>query len=313
MNRRIIVFIRIFIIIGCITTGIFGADIFGLYAPPGSISINSSYEWSREEVLEVRVEHEGAAYNINEWFLVLDNGQAPDYSIREANQGSDIIEYQVYKESVPYTNVIIAPAVLSTFDSAITSADFDTFSATPEIVSFYFYFVVDSGQFLPSGSYGDTLVLSLYSGTPASYTLEDSVSVAVSIRMAELMDIYMDREPGITSLDLVTPATDMLIATTHERSNSTTGYTVSISSENLTAYDTGHTEPYFLHETLPDFIEYSLTYGGSAVLLWSGGASFITDSGTTWLDKELRITYGSGADMPSGYYRDRLTLTIMAQ
>jgi len=296
------------------------ADIFGLYAPPGSISINATYEWSSEESLQVQIEHEGDA--VSAWFLVLDKGQAPDYTTRLANQGASVVNYQIYKDTSPNTNVVKAPPDSLSADNVITTGDFDTFTAGPEIVSFPFYFTFGSGQFSPAGVYNDTLVLSLYRGDPAlpgTHVLVESVSVSVSIRMAELMDVFMDREPGISSLDLLTPVSEKLIATIHERSNASLGYIVSLTSQNFSADSSGHSGPYLLHETTSDFIEYDLSYGGSAVSSWVNGVSLITDSpgitdsGTTWLDKELRITYDSGLNSPSGYYQDRLILTISAK
>ncbi|MBI9101556.1 MAG: spore coat protein U domain-containing protein [Spirochaetales bacterium] len=301
---------------------LFSQDNFGLYAPPGSISLNSTYEWDSEEVLEVQIEHEGVA--IPSWFLAIDKGQASTYTIRQANQGAnpDKIEYQVYDSSA-HTFVIMDPVDGgATADNVITSSDFGSIAGTTEIVSFYFYFSVASGQFIPSGSYADTLTLSLYTGTYDSYTFVESVPVLVTVRMARLMDVYMEREPGIRSLDLASAGTNILLATTHERSNAADGYDVSITSENFADNQTGHTQPYFLHETEPDSIEYTLAYGGvlvGSVYAWNSGSAkvtdsnTITDSGTTWLDKELRITYGSGANKPSGYYQDRLTITITAK
>jgi len=306
-----------------IISPLYSADIFGLYAPPGSISINTTYEWDSEEVLEVQVEHEGAL--ISNWFLTLDKGQASNYTIRQANQDTEPVklEYQVYKEPA-HTNVIIAPPDVSSTDNVITSSDFGSAVGTPEIISFYFYFTVSSGQFIKSGEYTDTLTLGLYQGTPVSYTEVSSVPVAVTVRMAKLMDVYMEREPGIRSLDLATAGTDILLATTHERSNSSDGYDVSITSQNYADNQTDHLKPYFLHETDPDSIEYTLTYGGVLVGFvhpWVSGAAKVTDSTSitaggataTWLEKELRISYDSGANKPSGYYQDRLMITITAK
>lgn len=304
--------------VGGMTAG--AENIFGLYAPPGSISINATYEWNSEESLQVQIEHEGDA--VSAWFLVLDKGQAPDYTTRQANQGVSVVNYQVFKDSSPHTNVVKAPPESLSTDNVITTGDFGTFTAVTEIVSFPLYFAFDSGQFSSAGVYNDTLVLSLYLGDPAlpgTHILVESVSVSVTIRMAELMDVYIDREPGISSLDLLAPVSEKLIATIHERSNASLGYTVSLTSQNFVADSSGHSRPYLLHETGSDFLEYDLSYGGSAVSSWVNGVSVITDSpgitdsGTTWLDKELRITYGSGLNISSGYYQDRLILTILAK
>jgi len=162
--------------------------------------------------------------------------------------------------------------------------------------------------------------LELYTGDyadPGTHTLVDTATVAITGRMAQIIDLYADREPGIRSLDLTTAVPSRLIATIFERSNSVTGYTVTLTSANLAADTSGATGPYFAHTSAPDTLAYSVSYGGSVVGSWSGGAAVVIDSaGTTapeWLSRELRISYSGSPTLAAGDYEDQLIITISAK
>lgn len=204
----------------------------------------------------------------------------------------------------------------------MTSSDFAAPSAVQEILPFSVYFHIPVDQFVPAGEYNDTVVVTLYEGDyslPGTHIQVDQFSLGVTGRMAEVVDIYFDREPGIRSLDLVATETDKPIALIHERSNASLGYTVSLTSANFADDGAGHTEPYFLHEGGIAFLTYTLEYDGFPVGGWFGGSAVITDSGSTtasgtnWLDKSLTISYVGNGLLSSGYYEDRLTVTIQAK
>lgn len=294
------------------------ADVFRFYAPPGGAYANAAFERDATVEIQIPVEHEGAA--IPSWFISVSTGGSPTYAPRELTKGADVLDYQIYGEIPPSVKVLKEPPAALTADNVITSADFGAVAATAEVVSFSAYVYVPSAQFQPAGAYSDTVTVSLYTGdyaTPATHVLADSVSLAVTGRLAELIDIYSDREPGIRSMDLTTTVAGKLIATVHERSNSSTGYTVTLTSANLAADISGATEPFFAHTSASGTLEYTLTYDAAAVGAWSGGTAVITDSvGTTapeWLSKELRISYVGSAALPAGDYEDIVTLTISAK
>ncbi|MFW5689192.1 MAG: spore coat protein U domain-containing protein [Spirochaetota bacterium] len=296
----------------------YAADFFRFYAPPGGVYANASFE--RDELVEVTVtiEHEGVA--IPSWFLAVTAGGSGVFTSRELAQGASSLSYQIYGTPPPSTNVLKAPPETLTASNVITSADFGTAAATAELVSFTLYVSLPSGQFQPSGEYTDSVSLELYTGDyadPGTHVLSDTVDVAVTGRMAQLVDIYADREPDIRSMDLTTIATNRLIATVHERSNSVTGYTVAITSANLAADTGGATVPFFAHLAGGGTLDYSLTYGGSAVGPWSGGSALVVDStaitAPEWISRDLRISYSGSASLDAGDYEDRLVLTISAK
>lgn len=310
--------VTIGLLLGACALQVHAADIFRFYAPPGGVYANASFE--RDEVVEVTVtvEHEGAA--IPEWFLAVGPGGSGVFDPRQASQGASTIDYQVYGSSPPSTDVLKEPPAVLTAANVITSADFGSTVATPELADFTLYVSVPAGQFEPSGEYLDSVTLSLYTGDyadPVTHALADSVEVAITARMAELIDIYADREPGIRSMDLAASASNRLIATVNERSNSATGYTVTITSANLAADTSGATSPFFAHTTNGGSLDYSLSYDGTNVSPWSGGSSVVVDSGSTtapeWIARELRISYFGSVTLDAGDYEDRLIVTISAK
>ena len=294
------------------------ADIFRFYAPPGGAYLNTSFEQESTQEVVVSVEHEGAA--IPSWFIAVSRGGSTVFEPREMSLGANVLEYQIYGEAPPSAKVLKEPPTVLAADNVITSADFGTVVATAEIVPFSIFAHIPSGQFLPAGEYTDTVTLSLYTGDYAdsgTHVLVDTATLSVHGRMARLLDVYAAREPGIRYMDLTTSASGRLIATVNERSNSATGYTVTITSANLEADTGGATSPYFVHTSASGTLDYSLTYGGSAVVGWTSGTATLTDSlGTTapeWLTKELRISYSGSVTLPAGDYEDILTITISAK
>lgn len=308
----------VFLLLAVVALAANAADIFGFYAPPGGVYANASFE--RDEVVEVTVtiEHEGAA--ISSWFLAVSAGGSGAFDPRQVSQGADTLDYQIYGSSPPSTDILKEPPVVLTAANVITSADFGSTAVATELVDFKLYVSVPAGQFKPSGEYTDTVTLSLYTGNYAdagTHVLADTVDVTVTGRMAELVDIYAEREPGIRSMDLTTSASNRLIATVNERSNSATGYTVTITSANLASDSTGATGPFFAHTAGGGSLAYSLTYGSSSVGPWSGGVALVVDSGSItapgWISRELRISYTGSPTLDAGDYEDRLILTISAK
>ncbi|MDC7218734.1 MAG: spore coat protein U domain-containing protein [Spirochaetales bacterium] len=296
---------------------VWGEDYFRFYAPTGGVYMNASFEQDETVQVDITVEHEGVA--ISDWFMALSTGNSGDYTTRIVEQGSYSLDYQVYIESPPSTSVMMAPPQSLTVDNVITSTDFSAVAATVEQVSFTIYFYLESGQFSASGDYTDTLTLTLYEGDysdSGTHVEADSTDIVIYGRMAELIDIYADRESDISYMDLTTDSTDKLIATVYERSNSNLGYEVTIRSTNMAA-DSTATSPFMDHESSADRLEYSLTYDSVAVTGWSSGSALITDSsGITspeWLSKELDLSYTGDPDLASGEYEDILTVIITAK
>ena len=279
--------------------------------------MNASFE--RDELVQVQitVEHEGVG--IPAWFMTLSAGNSGTYAARAMDQGGYSLDYQVYKEAPPSTAVMMAPPQALNLDNVISTGDFSADAAVVDRVTFSLYFSLLSGQFSAGGEYNDSVTLTLYEGDYAdsgTYVPVDSVDLLVMGRMAELIDIYADREPDNRSLDLTSDLTDKRIALIHERSNSSLGYEVTIRSANLAA-DGSAAVPFMDHETGADSLDYSLSYNGVPVAGWTGGAALITDSsGITapeWLTKELTLSYTGDPGLAHGEYEDILTVIITSK
>jgi len=295
-----------------------GADIFRFYAPPGSLALNASYESGSLEYLDFTIEHEGAA--VASWFVTLSQGQSLSFDPRIMNKGADLLEYQVYGEEPPTTTIIKDTSVGLSADNVVTGSDFGAFAAAMEQKSFQMVVHIPESQFNAAGSYSDTAVLSLYTGTPAnpgSHFLVDTATAAFSGRMARIVDISCVREVGILSLDLTSDLTDFKVATVYETSNADLGYTVSVTSANLAADSVGQTGPYFQHESGGDTLSYDLSYSGAAVTGWTSGTAEVTDAAGLTASagdpREVRISYSGDAGLRSGSYRDTLTFSITAK
>jgi len=297
-------------------------NVFRLSAPPGGIYANVSFEQTALVAVEVTIEHSGDA--VLDWFLGATAGGGT-YASRELSRTlpGATIAYQLYPSIPDGSTPVLASPALTGFDSAnvVTSNAFDTATAAgvSRFETFVVYYEIPADQFSASGEYTDTITLVLYTGVPetsGTHNLEDSALVSVTARMARLVDLLAVQESGIRTMDLTIPVADRLLATVHERSNANTGYEVSITSANLAA-DAGETEPFFLNSSGSGLLSYGLTYGGTAVSVWTGGTALVTDTtgtaGPDWLTRELRISYSGSADLPAGDYEDRLIITITAK
>ena len=229
------------------------------------------------------------------------------------------MEYQIYKNAPPATAVLKAPPETLGIDNVISTGDFSTDAAAVERISYDLYFFIDSGQFTASGEYLDTITISLYEGDygdSGTHVLADSFDVGVTGRMAELIDLYADKESDNRSLDLTSDLTDKRIAYVNERSNCALGYEVTIRSSNMAA-DASATAPFMEQDAGADRLDYSLEYDSVPVSGWVDGTALITDSsGITspeWLTKELTLSYTGDTTLAHGEYEDILTLIITAK
>lgn len=302
----------------CATGMASAADRFGFYAPPGGAYANASFE--REEIVAVSVtiEHEGSA--VPDWFIAVGPGGAGSFEPREMSQGANRLTYQMYGTAPPSGSVLKAPPAVLTAENVITSSDFSGFAVTPQLVMFTFYVGVPAGQFVAAGEYTDSVSVELYSGSfgdPGTHALADSVTLGVTGRMAQLVDLYAVRASGIRSMDLTIVESDRLIATINERSNAAAGYTVTVTSANLESDAGGATGPFFARVGGGAALDYTLTYDGSPVGPWISGSAVVVDSGTItapeWISRELRISYSGSPTLAAGDYEDRLIITISAK
>lgn len=142
-----------------------------------------------------------------------------------------------------------------------------------------------------------TLSTSAFSATTGSLLLQGLVAKKVSITVAA--------EAVASALDLETSQTNLKVATVNEKSNSNTGYKVTITSANLGKLKRASGTEVF---------NYSLKYGGAAVGLSTAAGTVFTSSAAASVNvnKDLTVTYTGVANelMVEGTYSDTLTLDI---
>ena len=144
------------------------------------------------------------------------------------------------------------------------------------------------------------LTSSSFAATTGTLLLKGNVPVALSITV--------NANTGVNdALDLSTSQTDLTVATVNEKSNSITGYKITIQSQNSSVLKNG---------TL-DSLAYTLKYDGQAVDLSSGNAVEAKNSATaavinTSSDVQISYTGKPAAEMVQGDYTDTLTFTISA-
>lgn len=142
-----------------------------------------------------------------------------------------------------------------------------------------------------------TLLSTVHAATSGSLTLRGVVPVVLSISVAP--------EAVATALPLDVTQSNTKVATINERSNSSTGYSVAISSANA-----GSLKRVSGTETF----SYSMKYNGSSVNLASGQTFSYPSGGVVNQNRDVNISY-TGADsstLVAGTYEDTVTFTISA-
>lgn len=123
--------------------------------------------------------------------------------------------------------------------------------------------------------------------------------------VAKKVSIVVTAQGVASALDLETSQTDLKVATVNEKSNSSTGYKVTITSANLGKLKRASGSEVF---------SYSLKYGGAAVALSTAAGSVFTNtaSAAVNVNKDLAVSYTGIANeaMVEGTYSDTLTLNI---
>jgi hypothetical protein len=149
---------------------------------------------------------------------------------------------------------------------------------------------------------GAVLATASVSFAQATLTISGNVAAVSSISIASAA--------GYNSLDLVNNASAKKVGTATEISNDKAGYKVTLSSLNA-----GSTAQAVLKGVSgnADFMNYSITYGGTPVTLASGNAqvtSVTARTGSTGVQKDIAVSY-TGAWLAADTYSDTLTLTIV--
>ena len=121
-----------------------------------------------------------------------------------------------------------------------------------------------------------------------------------------LFDITVTPAPIASTLPLNTTQANTAVAVINEKSNSNTGYNVSISSANLGQ---------LVHDTVgTSVINYSLRYNGGSVNLATGQTFTYSGAGANNNNRNVDISYtGIAHDLLiEGDYSDTVTFTIAA-
>lgn len=142
------------------------------------------------------------------------------------------------------------------------------------------------------------LSTSAFSATSGTLLLRGTVPLNLSLAVTA--------EAGASTLDLTATTSDLKVATINEKSNSKTGYKITVSSVNAGKLKrTDGTEVF----------SYTLKYGGSSVALASATDVVVSNTaGVANTNKDVTISYsGAAADtMVEGAYEDTLSFTIAA-
>lgn len=143
-----------------------------------------------------------------------------------------------------------------------------------------------------------TLTSASFAATSGNLILRGTVPLNLSILVTP--------EAVAQTLDLTTTQSDLKVASINEKSNSKTGYKITVSSLNA-----GKLKRTDGSETLT----YTLKYGGSAVALASATDVVVSSSaGLANTNKDVTISYtGAATDtMVQGTYEDTVSFTIAA-
>ncbi len=126
-----------------------------------------------------------------------------------------------------------------------------------------------------------------------------------------VLEIDVTGNAAATTLPLdtvITGSNEITVASVNEKSNSTTGYDVSITSDN---------GGYLVHESVASSkVAYGITYDGASVNLASGETFQNASSTYADVDKDVVVNSLAGsanyAGLLQGDYQDTLTFTISA-
>lgn len=122
--------------------------------------------------------------------------------------------------------------------------------------------------------------------------------------IAPLLSIAVTPEAIASTLDLTASPSNLKVASVQEKSNSNTGYKVTISSSNLGVLKNGS----------DDSVTYTLSYDDVAINLAAPVVQTHSAAAAVTVNKDVKISYtGRPQDeLVAGDYTDTLTFTIAA-
>lgn len=141
-----------------------------------------------------------------------------------------------------------------------------------------------------------TITASSFAATSGTLLLKGTIAPVVSIAVSA--------EAIASTLDLTASPANLKVASVNEKSNSNTGYKVTISSANLGVLKNG----------TADSVTYTMTYDNASVNLASPAVQTHTSAAAVNVNKDVKISYtGRPQDqLVAGDYTDTVTFTIAA-
>lgn len=150
--------------------------------------------------------------------------------------------------------------------------------------------------------YAMTILLALNSTTSFGAT---SGTLLIQGMVAKKVSIAVSPQAIASALDLEVSQTDLKVASVNEKSNSNTGYKVTITSANLGKLKRSGGAEVF---------SYTIKYGGTNVALSSAAGTVISSASAAVanVNKDMNISYTgvSAETMVEGSYSDTITLNI---
>jgi hypothetical protein len=144
---------------------------------------------------------------------------------------------------------------------------------------------------------------------PAYAQAQDSVSITLRGYVSETSALKLVEVNPVISRDLRGPVRDALVARLIEQSNSRSGYTIVLSSENARRLQA----PGLMRGASGPHIAYQARYDGKLVKFVNGRAKIERRRRTHGKPSELRLSMKGDDSLPSGAYSDVIMLSIMAR
>lgn len=249
------------------------------------------------------------------YFVTFSAGQSGNFTARQAADGlGNFLAYQVY-DNLTNRNILKDLTGAPT-SSEVISGSFIT-QNPPQNFNHDFTVVLPGNQIPVSGTYTDTLVMTLYYGTLASYIQGDTKSVPITFTVTIPTEILMSLVPEGNAFDESSLSVDLNFGTVFQGAERTADLIVKAN----TTYSVGVTSTaggVLKHTDMldPSTVPYDFTVNGSPVPLPAGfQTSIATGAPPTPPDGELyRLTFKIGdlGTASSGDYADTLSLTVTA-
>ena len=248
-----------------------------------------------------------------DFFITFGPGVSGYTAERQLADGSSVLYYNLYRSAVDRTvlkDIADNPSVSEVI------ADSFAENKTPVTRDYTVTFIIDSNQFPVSSTYSDTVVMSLYEGSPdAPAGLSDTMSITMSVVVGEMTDLALTDPGGSFDISGTSRLLDFGILYSGQQRQadlvirSNTLYSVSVRSTNG-----GRMLPSDLSD--PSEVPYILSVDGAQVDLASGfDVTLFTGEGPTASSGDRYpmiftiLDYGMATE---GLYSDTLVYTLSA-